>query len=509
MVQVVAIMMARNCAPTLARVLQHLDENEIPVVYIDHASSDGSEKLTKNFLRRPIIRTVHEPYAGYFSLTRQLEIKRQIIEASEAEWILHVDADEIIEAPSSDENLRQFIERIDRSGYDVIDAQEFVFPPRNEAENFEGSDFVQTMRHYYYFSPPRRTLHRIFRRSYATEHWLKSGGHALHVSADKVSPEKLRLRHYIGLSLNHLRRQYLGRVFSGAELQRGQHGNRVPPHQGFIRAPDNAKLHNLDQIGWSVDKPKSEHLIFDSRSLFRAPKTFRAVENPKPMPFIVGVGRSGTTLLRMMLDSHSQLAIPPETHWLAGLIKQLSATPTIDTDKIYVTLTESPNWPDMEVSNSELGRLLNNFDSDDPFDFVRELYRKYAARFGAFRVGDKTPIHQLRMIEIAQSLPEAHFIHLIRDGRDVACSHEGLWFGPENVADAACMWTWRIGRARQQAQFLPHYMEVRYEDFVRSPKNELLRICEFLQIEFEHSMLTAHRNAKKATFRIGADRTEW
>ena len=507
MLKILALMMGRNCASTLGRVLQHLNENDIPLVFIDHGSTDGSGEIARSFYGSEreggVLQVDYEPYPGFFGLSRQLEIKRKIIDDSDAEWIFHVDADEIFETPSREESLRQFIERVDRSGYDVIDADEFVFPPRNEADNFEGSDFVETMRYYYRFAPRGRKLHRVFRKSYASDRWVHSGGHSVSVSEERIAPQKLRLRHYIGLSLNHLRRQYLGRVFSGMELKRGQHGNRVAPHQEFIKAPDNSRLHNLDRDGWRTEEPETKHLIFNAGSLFRPPDMLGLGSDRKPMPFIVGVGRSGTTLLRMMLDSHSQLTIPPETHWLGPLINELAKSPAVDKSRIATVLGKVPNWADMDISDSVLSDLVEGQFSDDRFDLIRGIYRTYAKRYGATLVGDKTPIHQLKMLDIAQSLPEAHFIHMIRDGRDVACSHKGLWFGPKHAVDAACMWTWRIGRARQQAQFLAHYLEVRYEDLVIYPERELRKICDFLCVEFEEPMLASHRNAKRRIAELG------
>ena len=63
---------------------------------------------------------------------------------------------------------------------------------------------------------------------------------------------------------------------------------------------------------------------------------------------------------------------------------------------------------------------------------LRAFYAPYAERFSKKIVGDKTPLYILHMSRIQRCLPEARFIHLIRDGRDVALSYRGLWFGPGN-----------------------------------------------------------------------------
>jgi hypothetical protein len=159
------------------------------------------------------------------------------------DWVIHADADEILESPNGGESLREMIERLDGEGFDIIDCDEFIFVPFDDAS--EPQDFVNEMRHYYHFSPVGRTQHRAQRRANALLSWSATGGHALPLEGRKLAPERIRQRHYMGLSLDHLRSQYLGRVFAGEDLQRGWHYNRVPTSQGFIVKPDVSRLLNL------------------------------------------------------------------------------------------------------------------------------------------------------------------------------------------------------------------------------------------------------------------------
>src|SRR5688572_26878619 len=79
---------------------------------------------------------------------------------------------------------------------------------------------------------------------------------------------------------------------------------------------------------------------------------------PPPMPVIVGVGRSGTTLLRLMLDSHPELAIPPETGFLPQIRQQQRE---LDADGLADLLAGARTWPDFHLDagalRSELRRL--------------------------------------------------------------------------------------------------------------------------------------------------------
>jgi Sulfotransferase family len=211
-----------------------------------------------------------------------------------------------------------------------------------------------------------------------------------------------------------------------------------------------------------------------------------------PAPFIVGVGRSGTTLLRLMLDAHPALAIPGETHFLHQLVKLDNVT-RLDFLEI---VTGSETWDNLAIDASDLNAALNALSPFSLADAVRAFYRLYAARHGKPRWGDKTGFYLRSMAGIARLLPEAHFIHVIRDGRDIALSRQGLWFGPgDDYAALAKFWVDGIKAARAQAPGLTHYSEVRFEALVTDPRGTLERICAGLDLTFDPAMLDYHRSA--------------
>lgn len=212
-----------------------------------------------------------------------------------------------------------------------------------------------------------------------------------------------------------------------------------------------------------------------------------------PAPFIVGVERSGTTLLRLMLDSHPDLAIPFETHFLHRLV---AAPPGLTAAGFLDLVTASPSWPNLGVPQDRLATALAMLSPFSAAEGARAFYRLAAARSGKPRWGDKTPPYLRCMPAIARLLPEARFVHLIRDGRDAALSSRGLWFGlGDDPRAAARAWMAQIVQARNDARLLPHYLEVRYEDLVLDPEATLTRICGFLDLPFDAAMLDYHRTA--------------
>jgi hypothetical protein len=217
------------------------------------------------------------------------------------------------------------------------------------------------------------------------------------------------------------------------------------------------------------------------------------------------VPRSGTTLLRLMLDAHPELAIPPETHFVSRLIK-LSRAGELDVHRAYDLIATHPRWGDFGLDADELRRGLFMLDPFTAGDALRTFYRLYAARHGKPRWGDKSPNYVMRMRRITRALPEARFIHLIRDGRDVVVSLRERTWGPGDVAEAADRWVEDIRKARRQIRRplnplwwnrVPRYMEVRYEDLVTDAEPHLRRICEFLELPWSEQMLSFHESAKE------------
>ena len=234
-----------------------------------------------------------------------------------------------------------------------------------------------------------------------------------------------------------------------------------------------------------------------------SPLAPRRRDVPAPAPFVVGVGRSGTTLLRMMLDSHPELAIPPETHFVPELIEDErgGARP----EALVERMIETRTWPDFGVAADELRARVRSLERPAAAAVLRCFYGLYAERHGKRRWGDKTPIYVKRMRLIAGVLPEARFVHLIRDGRDVALSRRRRGMGAEKpIAEAAERWQRRIELARKQSRRLrDRYLELRYEDLVADPEHALRRVCAHCELDFDAAMLAHHERAEERLGELG------
>jgi hypothetical protein len=212
-----------------------------------------------------------------------------------------------------------------------------------------------------------------------------------------------------------------------------------------------------------------------------------------PAPFIVGANRSGTTLLRMMLDAHPELTIPPETHFVPDVIQACEdgGTP----EEVVEVMTSHREWGDFDLDADEVLERLRALDSLTAGDALRAFYGLYAQRAGKPRWGEKTPGYATNMIEIQKALPEARFIHLIRDGRDVALSAMDRAKMPLTAGQVAKRWQRRITKARKQSRKVNHYLEARYEDLVLDTEPTLRRIADFLELPWDPGMLDYHERA--------------
>jgi hypothetical protein len=192
------------------------------------------------------------------------------------------------------------------------------------------------------------------------------------------------------------------------------------------------------------------------------------VANARPI-FIVGCGRSGTTLLRLMLDSHPAIAAGEETKFLT----------------------------DLEPILGEHWRLLQTYGFNRAWwlERMRAFYggfmAEYAQRKGKRRWAEKTPGYTFHLDLVDELFPNAQYVHLIRDGRDVVASFRERWGYKAGLRAANSVWRESILRARAYGEHLPpdRYHELRYEALVADPERELRSLIAFLGEEWDDAVL--------------------
>jgi Sulfotransferase family len=216
--------------------------------------------------------------------------------------------------------------------------------------------------------------------------------------------------------------------------------------------------------------------------------------------FLLGHDRSGTTMLRLILD-RGDVAIPPESMFLLDVDRSRPAAEV---------LREAWNHPRVRLwgLTGEPPAVPDGLGPADAFRFaVSAPFVAYAEREGKSRWADKTPAYIGHVDRLAETWPEARFVVLVRDGRDVALSVTNVPFGPNNAWAAARSWARAIRQGREAAARYPgRVLELRYEDLVTDPEREVVATCNFLELEYSPDMLAIERTDRS---KVVEDQSAW
>ena len=230
---------------------------------------------------------------------------------------------------------------------------------------------------------------------------------------------------------------------------------------------------------------------------------------PDPF-FIVGNDRSGTTMLRLILDRGPEVAIPPESMFLTDILFA-DGKADLGTDTGVQALMERV-WSHPKVQLWELEgpapAVPPGLRGIDAYRWVAEApFLAYARRHGKSGWGDKTPHYVHHVAQLLEIWPRARFVILVRDGRDVGISVRRLPFGPNNTWAAAQWWARGIRAGdRAQAEHPGNVITVRYEDLAGDPQKHVPAICAFLGLEYTPAMLELEHAERS---KIVADQKSW
>ncbi len=218
-------------------------------------------------------------------------------------------------------------------------------------------------------------------------------------------------------------------------------------------------------------------------------------KQPQKWPiFIIGAGRSGTTLLGVMLNIHPNIAITPETHFLRQALYRLWRTRE-GSDMVERLFEKNQHVGEAGVSREELMSAFQVRKLKTAGTLLECFYELYAAHAGKRRWGDDTPAYTKYMRDIQWLFGRAVFIHMIRDGRDVAASVLPLPWGPNTIEQAAQYWKENVQKARKDGKRL-RYHEVLYEELILDTEKTLRAVCDFLGEPFVPQMMDCSEAGK-------------
>ena len=238
-----------------------------------------------------------------------------------------------------------------------------------------------------------------------------------------------------------------------------------------------------------------------------------------PPFFILANPRSGSSLFRIICDCNSQLSVPPESGflvWWSSKYGTVTAEELADFNFLEVLVSDILSSKKIETWGLEKQVLLQYIVEHSPENYAEVASLVYYFQAGIRdkkpkRWGDKNNYYIHHLAELVTLYPKAKFIHLVRDGRDVACSYKNLkkidsnspYFPhlTDEIEAIAHEWS---GNNRKIAAFLKgidteNVLQVRYEDLLLDLKATSEVVCSFLEVNFDETMLRYYElNAKNA-----------
>lgn len=227
-----------------------------------------------------------------------------------------------------------------------------------------------------------------------------------------------------------------------------------------------------------------------------------------PYVFTGGCPRSGTTLLQRMLDHHPSLAMANDTHFIPKCLPKAAGHNDVRLASAVVECVRGyPRFKRLGLPSSVVDRAAEQ--SKTYVEFVSRIYTEFGAAHGKRLAGEKTPDY-IRHIPLLDALfPWARFLHVIRDGRDVALSarswatKRGRRRGPsrselwdeEPIAVLALWWSRFVVKGRKNGAEVSggRYLEVRFEALAAEPRQTLEGVLSFLGLPFAEEALLYHR----------------
>jgi len=211
--------------------------------------------------------------------------------------------------------------------------------------------------------------------------------------------------------------------------------------------------------------------------------------------FIVGAPRSGTTMLAVLLDRHSRIAISPETQFFTEFAPQfMNQVHFLSREELVEYSLTHSRIKDLHLSRDVVLDIFNNYSKSLP-NLLRALIECHANIKGKAIPGEKSPGHIQHVPEILSAFPNAKVICIIRDGRDVVRSLLNVkWAEPNNPRRFGLFCTqWnhfaKITKQYTQAFSKEQFFVAKYEKIIESPEESLQIICDFIGVEFEQTQL--------------------
>lgn len=261
-VKITAILATYNEERFIAPCIEHHRAQGVSIYLCDNQSTDTTVAIAERYRGRGIEGIETIPRHGKYTWRPILERKEQLALELDADWFIHLDADEFFLAPPGMGTLAEALAAIDRRGYTTANALEYTFIPTREEPDHDHADFQATMRWYYPFAAflPHRVV--LWKKQPVRANLADSGGHVVTFAGARMYPEYFRMKHYLFLSEAQAIRKFVGRKYDEHEVAGGWHGFRPRLRPEDITLPSRQELRRYDADD-TLDgsRPRSRHCL--------------------------------------------------------------------------------------------------------------------------------------------------------------------------------------------------------------------------------------------------------
>lgn len=219
--------------------------------------------------------------------------------------------------------------------------------------------------------------------------------------------------------------------------------------------------------------------------------------------FVVGCARSGTTLVRQILNAHSAIAIMPESSYVSVIVNQ---NRPFRLDNLLKKITSLPLLGEMGLSEDEFREKASGLASPDHGKLFRLMMEMYGKMHGASLVGEKTPNHLLHMDVLQSYFPDCKFIYIIRDPRAVVSSWRHVPWSTGSDLHSAGVWFRYERRGGELLKTIKNVYRIKYEALVAEPESQIKLICDFIGVAYEPGMLKFNESQQKM---VNLDKEPW
>lgn len=208
--------------------------------------------------------------------------------------------------------------------------------------------------------------------------------------------------------------------------------------------------------------------------------------------FIVGCGRSGTTLLKSMLDAHPGVFVPAETFFFSGIRRRFPGGDAAPWEAKLDYICSRWWMRDAGLTQSAVRAQLEPGTEPDWAALFLATMAALAPGDAYEAVGEKTPAHVADAEELLEFFPACKIVQIVRDPRAVLASYRGVKVGTNEAVAVAREWKIAV-RAHHALADHDRYLMIRYEDLVTRPDQALALVCQHLGLQFDPAMLDFHQ----------------